>query len=97
MSKIGKPQRVIEIEPIEEPAAEPVKVPEPVPPAVGAGGPRNDPRLSDLASHRRPRRIDARIFPTWSPAHIAARSRSRALSVLGSRHGQVTAARRAGR
>ncbi len=30
MSKIGKPQRTIEIEPIEEPAAEPVKVPKPV-------------------------------------------------------------------
>jgi hypothetical protein len=29
MSKIGAPQRTIEIEPIEEPAAEPVKVPEP--------------------------------------------------------------------
>ena len=28
MSKIGKPQRTIEIEPIEEPAAEPVKVPD---------------------------------------------------------------------
>jgi hypothetical protein len=30
MSKIGKPQRTIEIEPIEEPAAEPARVPEPV-------------------------------------------------------------------
>jgi len=29
MSKIGAPKRVIEIEPIEEPAAEPAKVPEP--------------------------------------------------------------------
>ena len=29
MSKIGSPKRIIEIEPIEEPAAEPVKVPEP--------------------------------------------------------------------
>ena len=30
MSKIGAPRRIIEIEPIEEPAAEPVTVPEPV-------------------------------------------------------------------
>jgi len=30
MSRIGAPRRIIEIEPIEEPAAEPVKVPEPV-------------------------------------------------------------------
>jgi len=30
MSKIGAPRRIIEIEPIEEPAAEPLKVPEPV-------------------------------------------------------------------
>ena len=29
MSKIGAPKRVIEIEPIEEPAAEPARVPEP--------------------------------------------------------------------
>jgi len=29
MSKIGAPKRVIEIEPIEEPAAEPANVPEP--------------------------------------------------------------------
>ncbi len=29
MSNIGAPQRVIEIEPIEEPAAEPGSVPEP--------------------------------------------------------------------
>jgi hypothetical protein len=30
MSKIGAPKRIIEIEPIEEPAAAPVQVPEPV-------------------------------------------------------------------
>ena len=30
MSKIGAPGRIIEIEPIGEPAAEPVTVPEPV-------------------------------------------------------------------
>jgi len=29
MSKIGAPRRIIEIEPIQEPAAEPVEVPEP--------------------------------------------------------------------
>jgi hypothetical protein len=29
MSKIGAPKRIIEIEPIEEPAAEPAQVPEP--------------------------------------------------------------------
>ena len=29
MSKIGAPRRIIEIEPIEEPAAEPARVPEP--------------------------------------------------------------------
>jgi hypothetical protein len=29
MSKIGAPRRIIEIEPVEEPAAEPAKVPEP--------------------------------------------------------------------
>ena len=29
MSRIGAPRRIIEIEPIEEPAAEPVKVPKP--------------------------------------------------------------------
>ena len=29
MSKIGAPKRIIEIEPIEEPAVEAVKVPEP--------------------------------------------------------------------
>ncbi len=52
MSKIGSPKRIIEIEPIEEPAAEPVKVPEPClgdGPALAGGSPPGSGRRPERA------------------------------------------------